>query len=142
MRKKCLICGAEFEAAYSTAQYCSDDCRRIRMAEVKIQQELTRVKILRETRKRDAKREKELRELAEKAELQKEIFLKDATICWSCDNASVLKCPWMKDCTPVEGWTAEHHFIGKDQIESYNVRACPLYERAEREPKACEEQWI
>lgn len=47
-------------------------------------------------------------------------------LCWSCQNATdYRKCPWVKDFSPVDGWTAV------DTGNGYFVKACPIYKRDE-----------
>ena len=130
MKKKCLICGAEFESAYSSAQYCSDGCRRVRIAEVKAQIQLRSVEREKERKRRRAEKKKKEREQwyeEDALKPSKEVHYEWQSLCWTCKCASSIKCSWMKDCTPVEGWTANFHILGQEKSETYNVRACPLY---------------
>ena len=56
------------------------------------------------------------------------------TLCWKCAHACG-GCSWSDSFTPVEGWTAKptvikaNHGRGfMEDIESYIVKACPLFE--------------
>lgn len=59
---------------------------------------------------------------------------KKPTLCWSCAKAgggNVSECPWAREFKPVDGWNA----IYNDELDSYAVISCPLFERDERLPK-------
>ena len=63
--------------------------------------------------------------------------LKPSTICWDCKKAgygNVSECPWEREFKPVDGWNA----IYSDELDSYAVISCPLFERDERLPKQAE----
>ncbi|MCC8136235.1 MAG: hypothetical protein LIO40_06160 [Ruminococcus sp.] len=61
------------------------------------------------------------------------------TLCWQCDFED-MRCSWMRELIPVDGWTADPTEIissctnpetGEIEITSrlpsYNVKACPLF---------------
>lgn len=59
------------------------------------------------------------------------------SLCWSCKRADLfmhegLYCPWSANFMPVNGWDAEPTKIIsaeiEDIIDSFHVKACPLYE--------------
>lgn len=51
------------------------------------------------------------------------------TLCWDCKNSTKPDiCPWVRDFTPVPGWTAEKTEI-RNLGESYLVKECPLFKR-------------
>lgn len=63
--------------------------------------------------------------------------MKPSTICLDCKKAgygSASECPWEKEFKPVDGWNA----IYNDELDSYAVISCPLFERDERLPKSAE----
>jgi len=53
------------------------------------------------------------------------------TLCWSCSNAYGGGCPWFKNYTPVDGWTADETVVNESDIDiaasSFRVRECPLH---------------
>lgn len=53
------------------------------------------------------------------------------SLCWDCRNSTKpWKCPWVRDFTPVKGWTALKTYNDpKFGVTSYNVYACPLFSR-------------
>lgn len=53
------------------------------------------------------------------------------TLCWNCAKATNQEaCPWVRDFTPVPGWTAEPtHHEGFYAYDSYRVIKCPLFAR-------------
>lgn len=56
--------------------------------------------------------------------------LQRRSICNDCDNAYAHKCPWFRDYTPVEGWTATEIPTTDYQghaVPSYNVQKCPNF---------------
>lgn len=59
------------------------------------------------------------------------------TLCWTCKKA-VGGCSWSRSFRPVEGWTAKKTLIRlspcqkEDVIESYQVIACPEYEKDDK----------
>lgn len=60
-------------------------------------------------------------------------------LCWSCQYASRPRkdgwiCPWAKNLTPVEGWTAtivqkEQYYFGniKEVVTTYSITECPEF---------------
>lgn len=56
------------------------------------------------------------------------------TLCWDCELNSG-GCPWSEDFTPVEGWEATKHEFDyrKYESHSYEVSACPLYQKQDRQ---------
>ena len=65
------------------------------------------------------------------------------TLCWRCKNAGRVGCEWFKNDLPVPGWKAEPtpyvatykcgSFYKKVTTTTYVVKACPKFERFERE---------
>ena len=65
---------------------------------------------------------------------------KSTQLCWNCKNACG-KCSWSQNFTPVAGWGAQKTIINTEgtngtnkkhyhrTIESYDIKACPLFER-------------
>lgn len=53
------------------------------------------------------------------------------TLCFDCGNATNPDvCPWVRDGTPVQGWTAKPTVIGRSyKFDSYRVEGCPLFWR-------------
>ena len=47
-------------------------------------------------------------------------------LCWTCKNATG-SCPWSKNFTPIEDWTAEKVKRKDDEGYTYKITACPLY---------------
>lgn len=74
------------------------------------------------------------------------------TLCWTCQRAvrkeiEGKRCPWSHDFKPVPGWDAElkHKRIGTNvdgaaYIDSYYVRACPLY--LKDKPQKSNNEWL
>ena len=59
--------------------------------------------------------------------------------CGRCIHATNSdKCPWATRFEPVPGWVAEKTVISPNQdyrVESYYIKACPLYERGHSSPE-------
>lgn len=63
------------------------------------------------------------------------------TLCWDCKHSTdINRCPWIRDCTPVDGWWARSKVIRyriyppdapayTRETESYCVICCPKFER-------------
>jgi hypothetical protein len=62
----------------------------------------------------------------------------DEQLCWGCKNATGL-CPWSHDGEEIEGWKAEKTVIpggaGREDIPSYKITECPMFEPDERRSK-------
>lgn len=56
---------------------------------------------------------------------------RQTTLCWDCENATRPHvCPWVRDYTPVDGWSASPtHIGGYYSYDSYIVTECPLFVR-------------
>lgn len=61
---------------------------------------------------------------------------KKDTICWSCKHsAGRSMCSWARTFNPVDGWDAQPTTLASStgkMRNSYNVRACPQFEKEER----------
>lgn len=56
------------------------------------------------------------------------------TLCWGCELNDG-GCPWSEDFTPVEGWKATKHEAEYRRLGgySYEVSACPMYRKQDRQ---------
>lgn len=62
--------------------------------------------------------------------------VKEESLCWSCTKAvpqrNLRRCPWAEERRPVLGWDAiptQQKIRDGVLLQSYRVKACPLYEK-------------
>ena len=64
--------------------------------------------------------------------MERKDYQKKQSLCWSCVNAVPDEqghgCPWSRNGDEVEGWTVEQ---GKNYLQTYRVRKCPLYKHGD-----------
>lgn len=83
---------------------------------------------------------KELLDLSAMNEDQKRELDQCGTLCWYCQHAIDLKCPWFQGFHPVKGWVAELEIVG-GVGRSYMIYDCPGYTPTERKKLKVLTKW-